>query len=92
MNRSQSVFELFPKTLNELKQNLEYEGSDLAGINAEFAFKEIPKVSLKLSWKNFRTSTIDVIIECHFIPFAVIHQKFHRFQDNQCTNTIKAHG
>lgn len=45
MNRSQSVFELFPKTLNELKQNLEYEGSDLAGINAEFAFKEIPKVS-----------------------------------------------
>lgn len=45
MARSQSVFELFPKTLNELKQNLEYEGSDLAGINAEFAFKEIPKVS-----------------------------------------------
>lgn len=44
MARSQSVFELFPKTLNELKQNLEEEGSDLAGINAEFAFKEIPKV------------------------------------------------
>lgn len=45
MARSQSVFELFPKTLNELKQDLEEEGSDLAGINAEFAFKEIPKVS-----------------------------------------------
>lgn len=44
MTRSQSVFELFPKTLNELKENLEHEGSDLAGINAEFAFKEIPKV------------------------------------------------
>lgn len=45
MERSQSVFELFPKTLNELKQNLEYDGSDLAGINADFTFKEIPKVS-----------------------------------------------
>lgn len=45
MDRSQSVFELFPKTLNELKQNLEYDGSDLAGINAIFAFKEIPRVS-----------------------------------------------
>lgn len=60
MSRSQSVFELFPKTLNELKQNLEYEGSDLAGINAEFAFKEIPKVSaailngqLNLIYHNF---------------------------------------
>lgn len=46
MDRSQSVFELFPKTRNELKQNLEYDGSDLAGINAHFAFKEIPKVSI----------------------------------------------
>lgn len=44
MQRSQSVFELFPKTLNELKENLEFDGSDLAGINAEFTFKEIPKV------------------------------------------------
>lgn len=45
MERSQSVFELFPKTLNELKQNLEHDGSDLAGINADFMFKEIPKVN-----------------------------------------------
>lgn len=45
MERSQSVFELFPKTLNELKQNLETDGSDLAGINADFTFKEIPMVS-----------------------------------------------
>lgn len=44
MDRSQSVFELFPKTLNELKQNLENDGSDLAGINADFTFIEIPKV------------------------------------------------
>lgn len=44
MDRSQSVFELFPKTLNELKQNLENDGSDLAGINADFMFKENPKV------------------------------------------------
>lgn len=45
MKRSQSVFELFPKTLNELKHCLECDGSDLAGINAEFTFKEIPKVT-----------------------------------------------
>lgn len=45
MNRSQNVFELFPKTLNELKENLECDGSDLAGINALFAFKEIPRVN-----------------------------------------------
>lgn len=44
MDRSQSVFELFPKTLNELKLNLEYDGSDLAGINAGFTFKELQKV------------------------------------------------
>lgn len=44
MDRSQSVFELFPKTLMELKQNLEYDGSDLAGINAGFTFKELQKV------------------------------------------------
>lgn len=45
MKRSQSVFELNPKTLNELKQNLECDGSDLAGINAEFTFKELLQVS-----------------------------------------------
>lgn len=44
MERCQSVFELFPKTLFELKENLETDGSDLAGINAEFSFREIPKV------------------------------------------------
>lgn len=54
MTRSQSVFELFPKTLNELKHDLEEEGSDLAGINAEFAFKEIPKVSEVLILFQFK--------------------------------------
>lgn len=44
MDRSQSVFELFPKTLNELKLNLEFEGSDLAGINADFSFRELQQV------------------------------------------------
>lgn len=48
MERSQSVFELFPKTLNELKHDLENDGSDLAGINADFTFKEIPRVSFQL--------------------------------------------
>lgn len=44
MERSQSVFELFPKTLNDLKYSLDIEGSDLAGINATFTFKEIQRV------------------------------------------------
>lgn len=46
MDRSQSVFELFPKTLNELKLNLEFEGSDLAGINADFSFRELQQVQV----------------------------------------------
>lgn len=44
MYRSQSVFELFPETLQQLEKDLESEGSDLAGVNADFTFKEIPKV------------------------------------------------
>ena len=44
MSRSHSVFELFPETLVQLEHDLENEGSDLAGVNADFIFKEIPKV------------------------------------------------
>lgn len=47
MNRSQSVFELFPETLQQLEKDLESEGSDLAGVNADFTFKEIPKVFVR---------------------------------------------
>lgn len=50
MDRSQSVFELFPKTLNELKLNLEFDGSDLAGINADFSFKELQQVKYRRCW------------------------------------------
>lgn len=45
MARSKSVFELFPETLEQLQHNLEVEGSDLAGINADFSYREIPKVT-----------------------------------------------
>lgn len=45
MARTKSVFEMFPDTLEQLQENLETEGSDLAGINAEFSFKELPKVN-----------------------------------------------
>lgn len=47
MDRSQSVFELFPKTLNELKHELEFDGSDLAGINADFTFREVQGTKVK---------------------------------------------
>lgn len=38
--RAKSVFKLFPDTLEQLKIDLEREGSDLAGIDAEFEFQE----------------------------------------------------
>lgn len=41
MSRSKSVFELFPETLQQLELDLEQQGSDLAGVNAEFEFKEL---------------------------------------------------
>lgn len=44
MARSKSVFELFPDTLGQLEHDLELQGSDLAGINAEFRLLELPKV------------------------------------------------
>ncbi|XP_055639082.1 suppressor of fused homolog [Toxorhynchites rutilus septentrionalis] len=44
MTRSKSVFELFPETLRQLECDLEREGSDLAGVNADFTFKELPKM------------------------------------------------
>lgn len=47
MSRSQSVFELFPETLLSLLDDLEKQGSDLAGVNAEFTFREIPRQNFK---------------------------------------------
>ena len=41
MNRTKSVFQLFPDTLKQLEVDLEIQGSDLAGVNADFYFKEI---------------------------------------------------
>lgn len=71
MARDKSVFELFPDTLKQLQENLETEGSDLAGINAEFSFKELPKV-------NYGSS--DCIIELNvFIYFTFrVHNFSHK--------------
>lgn len=41
LNRSLSVFELCPELLLDLQDDLEKQGSDLAGVNAEFTFREI---------------------------------------------------
>uniref|UniRef100_A0A0A1XJA4 Suppressor of fused homolog n=1 Tax=Zeugodacus cucurbitae TaxID=28588 RepID=A0A0A1XJA4_ZEUCU len=41
MNRSLSVFELFPELLLDLQDDLEKQGSDLAGVNADFTFREL---------------------------------------------------
>lgn len=49
MQRKRSVFDLFPQTLKMLEDDLEREGSDLAGINGEFFYRELPKLSIKTS-------------------------------------------
>lgn len=47
MLRTQSVFELFPETLVNLQDDLEKQGSDLAGVNADFTFREVQAHKLK---------------------------------------------
>lgn len=49
MQRQNSVFDLFPHTLKSLEEDLEKEGSDLAGINGEFFYRELPKIAIKTS-------------------------------------------
>lgn len=49
MRRMHSVFDLFPQTLKMLEEDLEREGSDLAGIDAEFFYRELPKIAIKTS-------------------------------------------
>lgn len=49
MRRMHSVFDLFPQTVQMLEDDLEREGSDLAGIDAEFFYRELPKLSIKTS-------------------------------------------
>ncbi|KFB40789.1 AGAP001948-PA-like protein [Anopheles sinensis] len=52
MARSGSVFEQFPETLRQLELDLEKEGSDLAGVNADFTFKELAKGALAVEVKS----------------------------------------
>ncbi|EAA01100.1 AGAP001948-PA [Anopheles gambiae str. PEST] len=52
MARSSSVFEQFPETLRQLELDLEKEGSDLAGVNADFTFKELAKGALTVAVKK----------------------------------------
>jgi suppressor of fused len=47
--RMLSVFDLFPQTVKMLEDDLEREGSDLAGIDAEFFYRELPKIAIKTS-------------------------------------------
>lgn len=49
MRRMHSVFDLFPHTLKMLEDDLEHEGSDLAGIDAEFFYRELPNLAIKTS-------------------------------------------
>lgn len=43
MERNLSVFELFPERLVSLQDDLEKQGSDLAGVNSEFTFREVSR-------------------------------------------------
>lgn len=59
MRRRQSVFDLFPQTLKMLEDDLEREGSDLAGIDAEFFYREIPKIAIKTSLNLTMSDSLD---------------------------------
>ncbi|XP_052869915.1 suppressor of fused homolog [Anopheles cruzii] len=52
LKRSCSVFEQFPATLRQLEIDLEKEGSDLAGVNADLTFKELAKGALVATIKQ----------------------------------------
>jgi suppressor of fused len=47
--RKLSVFDLFPQTIMRLEDDLEQKGSDLAGIDGEFFYRELPKIAIKTS-------------------------------------------
>lgn len=49
IDRKQSIFDLFPQTIQMLEEDLERDGSDLAGIDAEFFYRELPKIAIKTS-------------------------------------------
>ncbi|ALC46386.1 Su-fu- [Drosophila busckii] len=55
MDRGMSVFELFPETLLNLQDDLEKQGSDLAGINAEFTFRELKETKTIKEEVDFQT-------------------------------------
>lgn len=61
MGRNQSVFELFPETLHQLENDLEKEGSDLAGVNGEFIFRELhttTKMKIEIDSKSLNEQCI----------------------------------
>lgn len=47
IDRTLSVFDIFPEYLVDLQEILNKDGSDLAGINAEFTFREISKPKVR---------------------------------------------
>lgn len=47
MQRTKTVFELFPEKLRQLEADLEQNGSDLAGVNAQFEFNELFGAQIK---------------------------------------------
>lgn len=49
LSRCHSVFDLFPQTIAMLESDLEREGSDLAGVEIIFFYRELPKVAIKTS-------------------------------------------
>lgn len=42
--------------MQQLEKDLESEGSDLAGVNADFTFKEIPKVNSPKALNHFEVT------------------------------------
>lgn len=91
MKRAQSVFELFPKTLNELKHELEFDGSDLAGINADFTFREMQNVKIKMEYNNETLNAqilIDKLNENIDAPIKTETNDSRFFEAMSCSNSL----
>lgn len=52
IDRTLSVFDIFPERLVALEVELERDGSDLAGVNAEFTFRELPRPRIRNTQPN----------------------------------------
>lgn len=88
MDRSKSVFEMFPETFQQLEIDLEQEGSDLAGVNAEFTYKENPRTVVKK--ELFDLDTRNPVFEDDSEPLAAIFPEIKQESGTKSSSTLES--